>query len=173
VARAAVIAKGSPPRLVAYLAPTSAADTAHSAATLRDIWRELRTQLPAHQWPSACLVVPEIPLTPTGKVDRAALLALPIEPARDAEPDALQMAPRTETEQQLAGIWAAVFARDVVRRDDDFVELGGDSIAAFQCLVAIREAWAVNLPVDVLLAEQAQLASVADAIDRLRIQVRT
>jgi acyl carrier protein len=173
VARAAVIAKGSPPRLMAYLVLSGVGPPADDAEALRDIWRSLRTQLPPHEWPSGCLVVSEIPLTPTGKVDRAALLALPLDPVRDAAPDDVRPAPRTETEQQLAGIWATVLARDVVTRDDDFVELGGDSIAAFECLVAIRRAWAIDLPVGLLLADTAQLASVADAIDRLRMQVRT
>ncbi|MDQ3957288.1 MAG: amino acid adenylation domain-containing protein, partial [Actinomycetota bacterium] len=121
-------------RLVAYLV----ARTAPSVSELRAFLAE---RLPAHMIPSAFVVVDELPLTPAGKVDRAALPAMGSE-----RPDlsGAYEAPATDTEKLLADVWSEVLAVERVGRDDNFFDLGGDSILSIQ-IVARAAARGVRL----------------------------
>ncbi|PTT93914.1 non-ribosomal peptide synthetase, partial [Pseudomonas sp. HMWF005] len=87
------------------------------------------------------LLLPNLPLTPSGKLDRKALPA----------PDASQLqgdyrAPQTETEQCLARIWAEVLQVPRVGLDDHFFELGGHSLLAAQVIARIKTQLGVVLP---------------------------
>ncbi|MFE8915185.1 amino acid adenylation domain-containing protein [Streptomyces globisporus] len=82
--------------------------------------------------PTHIVVLPEFPLTANGKVDRNALP----EPATDT--GALQ-APATENERLVCEAVAAVLRLDAVGADQDFFQLGGDSILAISLLSALRE----------------------------------
>ncbi|MCA1681900.1 MAG: amino acid adenylation domain-containing protein, partial [Actinobacteria bacterium] len=101
VAEAVVVARddGGHKRLVAYLVPAGAG--APSAAALREA---LKQTLPDYMVPSAFVVLERLPLSSSGKLDRRAL------PAPDLQPEleSSYVAPRTVTEQVLAGIWAQV-----------------------------------------------------------------
>ncbi|GLZ36653.1 non-ribosomal peptide synthetase [Actinokineospora sp. NBRC 105648] len=133
VSRAAVVVRQGPsgaPRLVAYV---TRADTAPSVSELRDFARDA---LPGYMVPSAFVVLDELPVTSSGKVDRGALPA----PAVAAEPDAGHLAPRDEIERTLAGIWAEVLGLPLVGAEDNFFELGGDSILSIQAVSRIRRA---------------------------------
>lgn len=90
----------------------------------------LRRALPEWMVPSQLVVLPELPLTASGKVDRRALPAPP--PAYD--PGALdeQRAPRGELERRLAAIWAEVLGVPRVGRTDSFFDLGGHSLLLVQ-----------------------------------------
>jgi amino acid adenylation domain-containing protein/non-ribosomal peptide synthase protein (TIGR01720 family) len=99
----------------------------------------LQAIVPDYLVPAAVQVLPALPLTPHGKLDRA---ALPVPPtAAPAPPGA---PPRTVTEIQLAGIWAAVLGLDHVGIFDNFFALGGDSI---MCLQVVARAKQANLPI--------------------------
>ncbi len=112
------------PRLVAYLTLTGTANEP-GAAELR---RFLGDSLPDAMVPSAFVVLPALPLTPSGKVDRRALAALDgvdlAAPARERP----WTAPATALERHLAGLWQELLRVERVGRDDSFFELGGDSI---------------------------------------------
>lgn len=84
----------------------------------------LREVLPDHLVPSVVVVIDALPLTPNGKIDRA---ALPRPRARSGPPG---RTPATRAERILCEIVADVLALPVVGVDDDFFELGGDSISA-------------------------------------------
>jgi pimeloyl-ACP methyl ester carboxylesterase len=86
--------------------------------------------------PSALVSVPSIPLTPNGKLDRAAL------PQPDAEDRADQTTPRTDTEHRIAGVWQEILQLPDadVDIDEDFFALGGDSFRAVQAARAIDPA---------------------------------
>ncbi|MFD5823995.1 AMP-binding protein [Lentzea sp. NPDC060358] len=110
---------GQSHRLVAFVAarPGSAVDV----DTIRKFAAD---RLPPHAVPGETRVVGTMPHTPDGRVDRAALRALAAEPL----PDNGVLAPRTETERYLCDLWARYLGLDEVGVDEDFFELGGDSI---------------------------------------------
>ncbi|MFI6028102.1 amino acid adenylation domain-containing protein [Amycolatopsis magusensis] len=118
------------PRLVAYLVPGEAAPT---TASLRSF---VEQRLPEYMVPSVFVTLDELPLTPSGKVDRR---ALPCPEARPAV-DSGYVAPRTPVEEKLAAIWAEVLKVERVGVDDNFFELGGDSILSIQLVSKARRA---------------------------------
>jgi amino acid adenylation domain-containing protein/FkbM family methyltransferase len=124
-------------RLVAYYIGDGS--TALNTAELRAYVRE---RIPDYMTPSAFIELSEMPLTPSGKVDRRAL------PAPDAHaPDAAQhVAPRTPAEEIVAGIWTEVLGLSAVGATDDFFELGGHSLLATQVVSRVRESFGVELP---------------------------
>ncbi len=143
-------------RLVAYL--TAAAPATVPTAT--ELRRFLAERLPEPMLPAAYVVLPALPLTANGKLDRQALAR--IAPARDA---ATGRAPRTPAEQLLAGLWCELLAADRVAADDDFFALGGHSLLATRLLARLREAFGVELPVRSLF-EHPCLADLAGEIER-------
>src|SRR6185437_2062008 len=110
-------------RLMAYLVPTS--DLVPATAQLR---AHITHTLPDYMVPTLFVTLNELPLGPTGKLDRN---ALPV-PNRAADPVAEYVAPRTATERVLADIWAQVLGVERVGVHDNFFELGGDSILSIQ-----------------------------------------
>lgn len=94
------------------------------AAALREF---LKDRLPGYMIPAVCVILPALPVTPTGKLDRQAL------PVPDRSRSRQQYAPpRDAVETLLAGIWAEVLRADQVGIHDNFFDLGGDSILAIQ-----------------------------------------
>ncbi|WP_447009850.1 non-ribosomal peptide synthase/polyketide synthase [Saccharothrix hoggarensis] len=133
VAEAAVVARDTGQghaRLVAYLVHTGAGA---DAAELREF---LGRGLPAYMVPSAFVTLPALPVTPNGKLDRAALPA----PETPAEDEGRHVAPRTPVEAALAEVWAAVLGADRIGVRDNFFELGGDSILVIQVVSRARRA---------------------------------
>jgi acyl-CoA synthetase (AMP-forming)/AMP-acid ligase II/acyl carrier protein len=133
VKAAAVIAADQ--RLIAYVVGTT------------DGLREyLAGRLPAHMVPSVFVPLDELPLTPNGKLDRRALPA----PSQEL-PVGGYVAPETETEEVLAGIWAEALRLDRVGATDNFYDLGGDSVRSLHITSMVRTAFDVELtPRDVL-----------------------
>jgi amino acid adenylation domain-containing protein len=122
--------EGQPARLVAYVAP--AADAMPEIASVLAFLRQL---LPSHLIPASIVVLPQLPVTPNGKVDRARLPAPP-----DARPDVGIFRPAgTADEETLAAVWASVLGIDQVGIDDNFFDLGGDSIRSLQVLSLARD----------------------------------
>ncbi|WP_437840117.1 amino acid adenylation domain-containing protein [Sorangium sp. So ce1153] len=156
---AAVVARERAPgdlRLLAYVAfaPGASADT----SALR---RFLDERLPEHMIPSAFVALPSLPLTPSGKVDRGAL------PAPDEARPALpvdHVAPRTRDERALAALWAEALRVQPVGVDDDFFDLGGDSLLAARIVARAKGALGVELGIRDLLAARtvARLARRAE-----------
>ena len=121
----------------------AAAPPAADGALLR---RFLADRLPGHMVPSIIVEVPEMPMTGAGKIDR---LALPI-PGWLA-PRRASTAPRTPVEERVAAIWAAVLGLDAVGVDEDFLELGGNSLLATRVVSRVLEDLDVGLSVAALL----------------------
>jgi amino acid adenylation domain-containing protein len=144
-------------QLVAYFAPRTT--PAPSAAELRGF---IKDKLPDYMLPSWFVVLDAIPLTPNGKVDRAALPAperSQLEPGADFEP------PRTPVEERLAELWAGLLGRERIGREDNFFELGGHSLLATQVISGLRESFSVELPLRSLFEEPtvAGLAATVEA----------
>ncbi|WP_158693199.1 non-ribosomal peptide synthetase, partial [Streptomyces viridochromogenes] len=127
-----------PGRLVAYYVP---ADTARPPGhqTLR---HHLSGRLPAHMVPAALVPLDRFPLTPNGKVDRAALPApeAPAGPGTHAHTE-----PRDETERALAAIWAELLPVERIGVHDDFFAAGGDSISALRTAFQVERRLGVPL----------------------------
>ena len=131
------------PQLVAYVVPRGQAATVNTGAILREeaiahvaginssgltpsvLRRALREVLPDYMVPADFVLLPQLPLSPNGKVDRRALPA----PSR-ARPalEADFVAPATETERRLAALWSEVLGRERVGVLDNFFDLGGHSL---------------------------------------------
>ncbi|MCA1681610.1 MAG: amino acid adenylation domain-containing protein, partial [Actinobacteria bacterium] len=141
VAKAVVIARndGGHHRLVAYLVPTATDALATVGTAGLRSW--LKQTLPEYMLPSAFVQLDQLPLTPSGKVDRRALPA----PDGAQRPESEYVAPRTPTEQVLADVWAQVLRVERVGVQDNFFELGGDSILSIQVVSRVRVAFGVEV----------------------------
>jgi amino acid adenylation domain-containing protein len=137
-------------RLVAYVVPSGAAPT---AVELREA---LGSRLAAHMIPSRFVFVDEIPLGPNGKLDRRALRA-PLEGGTRGP------GPRTGLERTVAEVWQEVLEVPV-GIDDDFTDLGGDSLAAAEIL-ALLEARLVRSISPSLLLRGPTVRRLAEALD--------
>ncbi|WP_271223709.1 amino acid adenylation domain-containing protein, partial [Streptosporangium carneum] len=84
----------------------------------------LADRLPDYLLPTHLVLMDRLPLTASGKLDRAALP--PVSRRHETAP------PSTETELLLSGLWQEVLGIDRVGRHDDFFALGGDSLAALR-----------------------------------------
>ncbi|MBD2625731.1 non-ribosomal peptide synthetase [Trichormus variabilis] len=95
----------------------------------------LQQKLPDYMIPSGFVSLNKLPLTPNGKVDRRAL------PAPDKVRSAqTYVAPRTPVEEILATIWTEILGLERVSIDDNFLELGGDSILSIQVITKAKRA---------------------------------
>jgi thioesterase domain-containing protein/acyl carrier protein len=109
----------------------------------------LGTRLPSYMVPQQFVVLPALPLSPNGKVDRTALLRLASAPAV-AQPGE-NVAPRTQLEADLVQIWQQVLGQPRIGIRDDFFDLGGQSFAAIQVMTRIEQRYGRRLPLGELL----------------------
>ncbi|WRZ89106.1 amino acid adenylation domain-containing protein [Streptomyces sp. NBC_01007] len=137
----AAIGEGAETRLAAYVTPRRGAliDT-------DELDRQLRLRLPDHMVPAVIVPLHALPLMPNGKVDRRALPAADPAASRSA-----YVAPETETEVQLAALWAEILGCEPVGRDDSFFQtLGGNSLDATRVVARLRATTGIGLHVSAL-----------------------
>ncbi|GAB1511085.1 non-ribosomal peptide synthetase [Actinophytocola sp. KF-1] len=152
VTDAVVVARPDPAGsdiLVAYV--VAAADDLDTSA----LAAHLRASLPGHFVPSAFVALPELPLLPNGKIDRAAL----------PDPDlrrstALRRPLRTDAERLVAAVWREVLDVTDIGADDDFLSLGGHSLLAIRVAHRLGAATGVAVPVR-LVFEHPTVAELA------------
>ncbi|UJS03239.1 non-ribosomal peptide synthetase [Cylindrospermopsis raciborskii] len=102
-----------------------------------DLKEHLSKILPDYMIPGAVIVVDEWPLTPNGKIDRQRL----------ATPDfsSTEVIPKTDIEQIFAQIWIELLGLETVNPQDNFFEMGGDSIISLQMVTRARAAgWEIS-----------------------------
>ncbi|HEU4883295.1 MAG TPA: amino acid adenylation domain-containing protein, partial [Longimicrobium sp.] len=128
-------------------------------ASLRE---HARRSLPEYMVPSAVVVLERLPLTPNGKLDRKALPAPEVASAAKG-----YVAPRTPTEEVLAGIWAEVLRVERVGVEQSFFELGGHSLLATRVVSRVRELFGVELPLRTLF-EGPTVAELAVRVEETR-----
>ncbi|MGW5289899.1 amino acid adenylation domain-containing protein, partial [Rhodococcus pyridinivorans] len=138
--------------LVSYVLPTSA-DGFDADALLA----HARQALPRHMVPSALVQIDSIPLTPVGKLDTAALPD-PVFETREYR------APQTDAERRVADAVADVLGLDSVGLDDDFFELGGNSLLAAKLAGRLGAAFDRRVQVKTLF-EVSGIADLAAALD--------
>ncbi|MDX2694240.1 non-ribosomal peptide synthetase [Streptomyces ipomoeae] len=130
--------------VVPYVVPSGEAEGTDGRETLvADLREAVADALPAPMVPGAWVVLDALPLTPSGKLDRAAL------PAPQAVRAAVTRAPGSPRERILTEIFAAVLKLTDVGVDDDFFLLGGDSISSIAVSSRARRAGLVLGPRDV------------------------
>lgn len=161
VERARVVVREDVPgerRLVAYVVPSSVdgeALRAHAAAVL-----------PEFMVPSAFVALEALPLTGSGKLDRAALPAPSYEPG----PGSGSVTPRNDVEKALCGLFAEVLKVARVGVHDDFFALGGDSLTVARLLSRIHAELGAEVGVRALF-ETPSVAGVAAHIGELAAPV--
>jgi len=104
----------------------------------------------------------QLPMTDAGAIDRDKLARLRQRRDRGATD---HVAPRTEVERRIAGIWRELLATPQFGVDDSFFELGGNSLRATQVALRIQEAYGIQLPLRVVL-EESTVAKLALAVQR-------
>ncbi|MCW2917435.1 MAG: Non-ribosomal peptide synthetase, partial [Actinomycetia bacterium] len=124
------------PQLVGYVVPREGAPAAGLVEALR---AEAAKRLPAYMVPGAIVLLDALPLTVSGKLDRAAL------PAAEAVGSLDHTPPETPAEKALAGVWSQVLGAERIGLEDNFFGLGGDSIVSLQVVARARAAgWLVT-----------------------------
>ncbi len=140
--------------LAAYVVPSDGSPFDPS-----DLRRRARDRLPGHLLPSAFVRLDALPLTPSGKVDRARLPGLSEgTTAREI------VAPRDELEARLVEIWENLLPTRPIGVADDFFELGGHSLLAIRLLARVEAEFGRALP----LASLFRGATIEDLAARLR-----
>jgi amino acid adenylation domain-containing protein len=143
-------------RLVAYVVG-SPHDAPPAPAELRE---HLDARLPAHLVPAGFVALDALPRTANGKLDRAALP--PFNP--DANAGRQHVAPRTPTERAQAALWSVLLGIARPGIDDDFFDLGGDSLGAAILLAKTEQCEGRTIPMTVLFASPT-IRAVAAALD--------
>jgi amino acid adenylation domain-containing protein len=128
VRAAAVLARDG--ALAGYVVPADPA----APPEVESLRAHLAAALPPHLVPAAWCVLPELPLSANGKLDRAAL------PAATLVGAAGYAEPATGAERAVAAVWESVLGVDRVGAGDDFFAAGGDSIRALKVLARLRAA---------------------------------
>ncbi|MCX6572011.1 MAG: amino acid adenylation domain-containing protein [Candidatus Aminicenantes bacterium] len=129
-------------RLVAYIVTNQKPNP-----TISELRNFLKNKLPDYMVPSAFVILDSLPLMSNGKVDIHAL------PAPDKLRPVLEspyLAPRTAIEKRLADIMAEALDMEEVGVQDDFFELGGDSLMAVGLVAEIEKAFSIKLPLSIL-----------------------
>ncbi|VEP13357.1 Amino acid adenylation protein (modular protein) [Hyella patelloides LEGE 07179] len=106
-----------------------------------EMHKYLKHKLPEYMVPSECVILDTLPLTPNGKIDRK---ALPI-PDREIPREQKYVAPRTQSEEIIANIFADVLGVKNTGIHDNFFELGGHSLLATQVISRLRQSFSVEI----------------------------
>ncbi|HTV22908.1 MAG TPA: amino acid adenylation domain-containing protein, partial [Polyangiaceae bacterium] len=139
--------------LVAYLVPQ-----AGKVLIEQGVRAALAARLPEFMLPSHLVVLPALPLSPNGKVDRK---ALPSPSGRSgAEPP---VPPRNEYERRLVDMWKELLKKDAIGIKDDFFALGGHSLLAVMLITRIKNELGVELRLTRVL-ERPTIESLAECI---------
>lgn len=147
----------------AYLVAYVATDDADFNAD--EVKKILRSILPDYMIPSALIALPELPLSPNGKLDRKALPAW----TPERKESSVFVAPRNDTETHIAQWWCELLHLDAVGVTDNFFELGGHSLLATRLVSRIRDFFSVEVPLSQLF-EQPTVEALANSILALEME---
>lgn len=154
----AVVARDDEPgnkQLVGYVVASD--NESPASAKLRAF---LEKSLPEYMVPAQFVFLDSLPLTHNGKIDRKGL------PAPAKAITGAGGPPRSETEKIIAAIWTELLQLEGLGIEDDFFDLGGQSITAVGLVARLREVFEFNLELATLF-ERPTIAGLAEAIDVL------
>jgi hypothetical protein len=156
---AAVDVRPSPsgPQVVAFV--VSRDDVPFSAQDLR---RHAAAHLPDYMIPSMFESIEQLPMTPSGKVDRRALPA----PSGDSCRLEMHSAPRTELEMRMVEIWSEILGTASIGVHDDFFTIGGHSLLAAQVASRVRREWGVEFRIRTIF-EASTVALLCEQLEAL------
>nr|WP_245914354.1 condensation domain-containing protein [Nocardia fluminea] len=157
VARCVVVVTEDPAigaMLAAYVVP------AEGTVDLEQVHAFAAGGLPEYMVPSAFAVVPEIPLTVNGKLDKRAL------PAATPAVVRTHRAPATATERKVCALFGTLFNLDEVSAEDSFFELGGHSLLAARLVAQVRAEFGIELDVRVVFDSPTPAALAANLVAR-------
>jgi amino acid adenylation domain-containing protein len=146
-------------QLVAYVVVSR-----HQEKLEHTLRSELKLKLPHYMIPAAFVVVPGIPRNTSGKLD-GSLLPEPVR-TRDSL-EAVYEQPQSEVERQLVAIWQEVLHVDAVGLQDNFFDLGGDSLLALQVAARVRELLNCELNLSTIFDGQT-ISAIADQVRQQR-----
>jgi nonribosomal peptide synthetase DhbF len=141
------------PSLIAYVVVTPGA-----TPSVEEVRAHLAAELPPYMIPSAFVVLPALPLTSSGKVDRARL------PQPSAQAAAQFVEPSTDTQRRLVEIWRGLLTAERIGVHDNFFGLGGNSLQATQLVSRIRDAFSITIDLRTLFTN-ATIGALADLIE--------
>ncbi len=158
-----ICGEGDAARLVAGVVCAPQAAARPDAALWNELRAHLRTLLPAYMVPASWLRLDRLPLTPSGKLDRRAFAESHGAKRRVETP--AETAPRTETEREMAALWAEVLGREQIGVDENFFDAGGHSLLATRIVSRIRARHARDFGLRELFAAPtiAALSAVLDS----------
>jgi amino acid adenylation domain-containing protein len=146
-------------RLIAYIVAKQPED----CPTTTELRNLLRNQLPDYMIPAIFVVLPDLPLTINGKLDRA---ALPLPEASTTLPNDNYLAPRTVLEEKLSALVTTLLGVTQVGVNDNFFLIGGHSLFGTQLIARIRDTFGVELPLRSIF-ESPTAALLAQEIESL------
>jgi amino acid adenylation domain-containing protein len=140
VEASAVVARGENgvTRLIAYVVPTPGAKLTHNSLA-----QYLKRYLPDYMIPSVFVRMTELPLTASGKVDRAELL---LPSAENTIADSARVGPSTPIEERVVAIVSELLGLEQVGVNDNFFFLGGHSLLGTQLIARARDSFGIELP---------------------------
>ena len=144
-------------RLVAYVVPANQSNL--TASSLRSALAE---NLPDYMIPTLFVTLDKLPLRNHNKLDRS---ALPDPGQARPELDALFAAPQTPTEKTLAKIWSEALNIEPIGVNDNFFDLGGQSLLAAQIISKTRTAFQIEIALRALF-DNPTIATFAIAIEQ-------
>ncbi len=141
------ITRGKRTRLVAYL-------VANKGFEEQNLRAYLAQHLPDYMLPREYLCIDVLPRNKHGKIDRGALLQL------QKKPDAAVELSNDDLQNRLSAVWCEVLDMEYIRPDDDYFELGGDSISSIQIISRAAKQGMDFTPAD--LMEHSTIRELAD-----------
>ncbi|MFH8386840.1 amino acid adenylation domain-containing protein [Kitasatospora sp. NPDC018058] len=150
--------EGAGRRLLGYLVPAGEPETGFADR----VRTELRRRLPGYMVPAALIVLDALPITPNGKVDRAALPRPALLPLDESG----HVAPRDLLENTIAELWGRLLRLERVGVHDDFFDLGGHSLLATRVIAGLHQLLDVELPLRSFFALPT-VAGLAEAVRSL------
>ncbi|MGD0750680.1 MAG: amino acid adenylation domain-containing protein [Anaerolineales bacterium] len=152
-------------RLVAYIIPNLPPDNLPSvnmSVEMKKLRDFLQAKLPNYMVPSTFVTLDTFPLTTNGKINRKALPA----PLIGINENLAVVPPHNQTEQILSLVWMDVLRIPRVSMEDNFFDLGGNSLLAIKVMARIQDALGIIMPIKRIFEfpRLAQLAEQADLV---------